>query len=128
MERRREAEARDEPRTRRDRANERTVRLGPAEVESLVAAYAARAATVEELARRFGVDRSTVMRHLRRSGISTTAERKAWDENTLLEAAAAYERGTSLARLAAEYDVAPNTVRSRLQRAGVRLRPRTGWA
>lgn len=103
-------------------------RLEPGDVESLVATYLAGEATVADLARQFGVDRTTVMRHLRRNGVAPAVERKVWDENTLLEAAAAYESGSSLSRLAAEYEVAPNTVRTRLRRAGVELRPRTGWA
>jgi uncharacterized protein (DUF433 family) len=38
-----------------------------------------------------------------------------------------YQEGESIATIAAAFGVSPETVRSRLVHAGVKLRPRRGW-
>ena len=97
--------------------------LGADEVLSLVDTYA-QGDTIDELASKFGIHRTTVMAHLerqrapRRSGIVT----RNIDEATRL-----YEEGWSLARVGEHFGVDGETVRRTLRASGVDLRPRRGW-
>lgn len=93
----------------------------------MVAAYRA-GASVEELAERFGVHRTTAVAHLRLRQVQRRAAFTAWDHDDLSAAAAHYASGASLASVAARFGVDPSTVANRFRRAGVAIRPRRGWA
>lgn len=92
----------------------------------LIAAYTA-GDSVEQLAERFGVHRTTVIAHLDRRKIERRTAPTAWDHAALTAAAASYVSGESLAAVAARFGVDPSTVANRFRRAGIAIRPRRGW-
>jgi transposase-like protein len=92
------------------------------DVDELVAGYET-GATVNELAARFGVHRTTVMHHLHRHGVRGRSLRKLTDEQRA-DTAQRYRRGETLDELADRFSVAPSTIRRALEAAGVPMRPR----
>ena len=73
-----------------------------------------------ELARKFGIHRSTIGRHLRARGVDTRPD--ALGPEDVLRAAELYRSGWSLMRIARRYEVAGDTARRRLLEAGVQMR------
>jgi transposase-like protein len=102
-------------------------RLGGVDVDALVDHYQG-GATIKELAGRFSINRTTVLAHLDRRGVQRRATAKQWDHETLASAARSYENGSSLADIAEQHGLDPQTVANRLRRAGVTIRPRRGWS
>jgi DNA-binding transcriptional ArsR family regulator len=99
-------------------------RLDPSQVAELVAGYQG-GATIEDLAERFGVHRTTVMAHLDRSGVKR--RRRGIEVASLPEAVRLYEAGWSLARVGERFGVDGETVRTAFRKAGVPIRPRRGY-
>jgi DNA-directed RNA polymerase specialized sigma24 family protein len=95
--------------------------LAADEVAELVEAYG-RGAAVLELARRFGVHRHTVDRHLQRAGIAKRPMIKI-DPELLAEAIELYEQGLSAAKVGKKLGLSASTVYSTFAREGVRMRP-----
>ncbi len=84
-------------------------------------------ASIDGLARRYEVHRTTVIHRLDRAGIARRRVlRKMTDESVAL-AAARYEQGASLAVVASELGVHQRTLARELRQAGASLRPRRGW-
>ena len=94
----------------------------------MVAAYLS-GDTVNDLARQFGVHRTTVMAHLTRRETMRpeTSTATNWDDDTLAAAARLYANGASLAQVGPRLGVHASTVATRFQLAGVPIRPRRGW-
>ncbi|MCA1604115.1 MAG: hypothetical protein LC775_01195 [Acidobacteria bacterium] len=90
-----------------------------ADLDHLVAAYHD-GATVYDLARQFGIHRTTVGKHLRARGVYTTP--LALVPGDVPVAADLYRHGWSLARIAEKYGTTAGTVRTRLLEVGVRMR------
>jgi lambda repressor-like predicted transcriptional regulator len=101
-------------------------RLRGTEVDDLVAAYRA-GASLDDLADRFGVHRTTAVAHLRRRHVEPRDGFTAWDPAALTAAAALYASGASLAAVATRFGVDPSTVANRFRRVGIAVRPRRGW-
>ncbi len=80
---------------------------------------------VKVIAARFAVSRTTVIGHVTRSGLPRRSDLR-WSEPELQLAASLYADGYSLA-VGARFDIHAETVRARLQRAGVQIRTRRGW-
>ena len=80
---------------------------------------------LNELSSAFGADRRTLANRLEQRGIPRRSRRLTNEQ--IQEAITLYESGWSLARIATHLDVYPESVRYRLVRAGVELRPRPGW-
>lgn len=99
--------------------------LEPDEVAELVATYQA-GATIDELAARFSVHRTTVMAHLDRSGVARRQRGLAPEQ--VEEAAQLYLGGWSLVRVGDHFQVDAETVRQSLMSVGCPIRPRPGWA
>jgi DNA-directed RNA polymerase specialized sigma24 family protein len=100
-------------------------RLPPAQVAELTTAYESGAA-INDLAKRFGIHRSTVLEHLNRS--ETRGQRyPALDEHEVDVAMQLYGTGLSLRNVGIALGVHASTVRLSLRRAGVTLRQRNGW-
>lgn len=98
----------------------RTMRhLRQDEVDELVEAHRA-GTTVYELAKRFGVHRETIGRHLAHRGIDTKPPGLHPDDVPV--AASLYRSGWSLRRIAEKFGTSDNTVRRYLTAAGVVLR------
>lgn len=98
-------------------------RLRPSDINEMVTTYQ-NGATVHELAKRFGIHRATVGKHLRARGIDTTPPGIAPAD--IPTAIKLYESGWSLARVAERFGTTANTVHARLREAGVRMRDRQG--
>lgn len=93
------------------------------QVSELIAMHE-QGAPIDELAETLGIHRTTVMMHLHRAG----AERRTGlVQRHLKEARSLYESGSSLARVAAHYNVDAETVHRAFKNAGLSLRPRRGW-
>lgn len=101
-------------------------RLSPAEIGDLIQAYRA-GSSINELAIRYRIHRTTVAGHLDRNHIPRHREQSAWDDGTLSEAAELYATGRSLVDVADRYGIDAQTVANRFRRAGVSIRPRRGW-
>jgi DNA-directed RNA polymerase specialized sigma24 family protein len=100
------------------------VRLTDDEIDVVIAGYEA-GLGLNELSSAFGADRRTLANRLVQRGIPRRSRRLA--DEQIQEAIALYTDGWSLARIAEHVDVYPESIRYRLQRAGVVLRPRPGW-
>jgi transposase-like protein len=102
----------------------RTMRhLDAMEIDDLVKAYGD-GATVYELAKQFGIHRSTVGKHLQACGVDTTPP--ALRPEDVAAAAELYCSGLSLARVGSKFGVAASTVREHLIAAGLTMRERHG--
>jgi DNA-binding transcriptional ArsR family regulator len=99
-------------------------RLDPSRVAELVASYQD-GATIDDLAERFGVHRTTVMAHLDRSGVKR--RQRGIEAASLPGAIRLYEAGWSLARVGERLGVDGETVRTTLRKAGVPIRARRGY-
>lgn len=101
-------------------------RLSPPEVEALVADYEA-GGRVGELARVYGLHRTTVAAHVARAGKT----RGQLTEAQVDEAVRLYEQSWSLRTVGRHLDVAAKTIRRVLDRRAVVVRPRgriAAWA
>jgi phage-related baseplate assembly protein len=101
-------------------------RRSPTDIDDLIAACQA-GATINELAARFGIHRTTVATHLDRHQVPRHHDRTTWDDNTLRRAAEPYAAGLSLADVTDRYQIDAQTVANRFGRAGLSVRPRRGW-
>jgi DNA-binding CsgD family transcriptional regulator len=89
-------------------------RLDAASVDALVDGYLS-GQTVYELAAEFGIERRTVSAHLHRRGVPM--RRRGLSLTQKDEAFALRDRGWSLARIGARFDVSAGTVRNHLASA-----------
>lgn len=95
--------------------------LSPDEAAELVEAYG-RGVGQRELARRYGVHRHTVDRHLERAGVAKRSVIK-MTASRVARAKELYERGWSTQRIGRELGASGSTVWKALKRAGVQMRP-----
>jgi|SRR2546423_7777555 len=89
------------------------------QVKDLIQAYEA-GATVYELGDRFGIERRTVSKILKREGIETRW-RRLTDED-VDEAVRLYATGLSAARIADRFNVSDDAIRYQLKKRGVTMR------
>jgi hypothetical protein len=113
---------RDRPSARPVRSLRRQKRLNSDEVRELVAARVS-GAEISELAGRFGIDRNTVMTHLKREGVPG----RRWPGRTLSdeqleEAGRLYESGLRLDLVADRFNVRRHYLRDALAQAGFTIR------
>lgn len=101
-------------------------RLAEAEVDELVARYVAGSA-IDELARVFEVNRTTVISHLDRRDIPRRRVVRKMTDRMVAEAARRYGQGLSLKAVAEEFGVDARTLARELRRADVPIRPRRGY-
>jgi DNA-binding CsgD family transcriptional regulator len=102
------------------------IRLGPADIERLIAAYA-EGNTVLQLAARFKIHRTTVLTHLERNGVPRRRSGPKLSDEDVRQATVLYRDGLSLKAIGIRFLVAPDTVGKALRRVGVKIRPRRGW-
>jgi hypothetical protein len=109
-------------------ANRQTqIRLGPADIQRLIAAYAD-GSSVLQLAARFNIHRTTVLAHLERNGVPRRRSGPKLSDEDVDEAAVLYRDGLSLEVIGRHFLVAPDTIAKALRHVGVQIRPRRGWA
>jgi DNA-binding CsgD family transcriptional regulator len=90
---------------------------------SLVDGYRAGVA-VKDLAIEFGIHRTTVTQHLRRSGVAL--RRRGLDDQQVDQAMHLYQQGSSLARIGTRLDVDAHTIRAALRARGIPIRDTHG--
>lgn len=95
------------------------MRLRPPEVDKLVARYLA-GETVQALAVRFGVHRSTLHDLRVGRGVPTRVPDCALDDEAVTRAGQLHADGFSMVAIARDHGVHPATVARALERAGVR--------
>ena len=94
-------------------------RLTREQAKQLIAEYQD-GASMQKIAKRWELHRTTVAEHLRRAGIQL--RRQGIQTELLEEAATLYARGWSCRRLAERYGCNSETVRQALMHAGVKMR------
>ena len=100
-------------------------RLSRREIDQLIDDYR-EIASIDGVARRYGIHRTTVIHHLDQVDIARRrVVRKMTDESVAL-AAVRYGRGASLAVVAGEFGVDQRTLARELRRVGAFIRPRRG--
>ena len=97
--------------------------LSPAEIRAFIDGYEA-GRTAKELGAEVGVSRQTVVRHLKKNGITT--RKRPISEDELARAIALYRQGWSLAKVGELLERDPTTVSHLLERAGVPRRDTQG--
>ncbi len=98
-------------------------RLTTEQVAELVESYRA-GDSVPIVAKRFGIDRSTVLAHLDRAGVPRRPTVRAMTDAQVQEAARLYAEGLSLLRTGERFGVSDKTILKEFRKAGVRTRPR----
>ena len=92
----------------------------------MLAAYGA-GDRIVDIAKRFGVNRTTVLDHVGRRGLPRRSD-AGWSDEELHAAADLYASGHSLAAVGRHFGVDASTVASRFRRAGLPVRQRRGWS
>ena len=101
-------------------------RLSDAEIDDLIHRYGERA-SIDALARRYEVHRTTIIGHLDRAGVTRRRVVRKMTDVSVARAAARYGEGASLAVAAQEFGVHGRTLAREFRRAGVSIRARRGW-
>jgi len=97
-------------------------RLSPTDIDDLISAYQA-GATINQLAVKFGIHRTTVAAHLDRRGIPRHNDHTAWSDEKLRQGAELYTTGLTLADVANHRQPTPTR---RRRRAGLAARSGDG--
>jgi len=112
------------PSTRR--ATQRQRRLTQSDVIQLAQEYTA-GSTVNQLANKYSVHRTTVLAHLERQHVDRRRITRRLTDADVEDAARLYEAGNSLKATARRFEVDAETLRREFARAGIQTRPRRGW-
>lgn len=100
-------------------------RLSDGEIQELTRSYS-EGESIDALARRYDVHRTTVMSHLERSGVERHRLGRKMTDASVAEAVERYVDGASLAAVAPEFGVHARTLAREFRRAGVSVRARRG--
>jgi AraC-like DNA-binding protein len=101
-------------------------RLSEHDVDDLVRNYES-GSSIDVLAARLGVNRTTIMGHLERRGVTRRKVVRKMTDRLVRQAAKRYETGESIKVVAAQIGVDGRTLAREFERAGVATRPRNGW-
>ena len=101
-------------------------RLPSTDIDALVGLYRD-GSSIDALARRYQVHRTTVINHLDPVGVARRRVTRKTPDESVARAAVGYEQGASLAVVASEYGVHQRTLARELRQAGASIRPRRGW-
>ena len=102
-------------------------RLTDAKIDHLVEDYVG-GLSINALARRFGIHRTTVMNHLESRGVQRRRNVRKLSAANVALAAKRYASGFSLAAVAKEFGVNAATLTREFHAAGIPIKPRRGWA
>lgn len=101
-------------------------RLTADQIDEVVARYVD-GASIDALARKYKINRTTVISHLERTGVERRRNPRKMTDASVRAAADRYAAGLPLAAVAAEFDVCDRTLRREFDSAGVPIRPRPGF-
>lgn len=101
-------------------------RLPTSIVDELVDDYV-RGLTINTLAGRYNIHRTTVMTHLKSRGVERGRSIRKMSDASVAQAAILYAKGLSLAKVAKEFGVSEGTVTREFRSTGLLIRPRRGW-
>jgi AraC-like DNA-binding protein len=101
-------------------------RLGDADADDLVSSHRT-GKSIDSLAHRFRVHRTTILRHLDRRGVPRPPDMRKMTDHTIRQAATRYQTGESLTSVAADFGVSARTLAREFKQAGVQIRQRRGW-
>ncbi len=102
-------------------------RLSRGVVDELVHHYE-EGASIDELARRYGAHRITIIAHLDRRGVPRRRVARKMTDLLVAQASERYSEGLSLADVASEFGVHARTLAREFRRAGTPIRERRGWS
>ena len=100
-------------------------RLAEEKIVQLVEDYVS-GLSVNEVARRHGIHRTTVMNHLESRGVQRRRNLRKLSSPNVANAARRYANGSSLAAVAKQFGVSETTITREFHAAGIRIRPRRG--
>jgi DNA-binding CsgD family transcriptional regulator len=106
---------------------QRQLRLAEDQVKQLIDQHGL-GLTVRQLASQFGINRETVLEHLKRAGVPRRPNVRKMTDAQVVEAGRIYRDGVSLLHTAERFGVSERTIRTELARAGEPIRPRRGRA
>jgi len=101
-------------------------RLSNVDLDEIVLSHR-NGASIDSLACRFGVHRTTILHHLDRRGVPRPPATRKMTDRTVRQAATSYRKGESLKAVAGRFGVNAGTLAREFTRAGVPIRPRPGW-
>ena len=101
-------------------------RLKANEISDLIAQHEA-GKSVRELTVEFGINRETVLEHLKRAGVARRPSVRKLTDTQVLEASQRYQDGLSLTKVPYEFAVDAGTIRREFTKAGIPVRPRRSW-
>ena len=90
----------------------------------------AEGSSIDPLARRYGVHRNTIIKHLDERRVKRRRVVRKMTDSTVEQAATRYRRvpGESLKVVASRSGVDARTLAREFKRAGIQVRPRRGWS
>jgi transposase-like protein len=100
-------------------------RLAADEIDEVVAKYI-EGESIDGLARVYGINRTTVISHLERSGVERRGNPRKMTDAKVQAAAERYSSNFSLTIVASEFGVCERTLRREFEQAGVPTRRRRG--
>ncbi len=95
-------------------------------IDELVRDYVA-GSSIDSLAERLHVHRTTIISHLDRRGIKRRRNVRKMTDRSVRQAAKRYASGESLKVVAIRFDVDARTLAREFKRAGIEIRTRRGW-
>ena len=84
-------------------------------------------ASIDELARSYGVNRTTIITHLDHQGVPRRRIVSKMTDVMVAKATARYRAGYSLTSVAREFRIHAKTLAREFRKAAVAIRPRRGW-
>ena len=115
---------RDTPPTQPSRPVQR--RLRASGIEKISQHYIS-GTSIAELARSYGVNRTTIITHLDHQGVHRRRVARKMTDLMVAEAAVRYLAGRSLTSVADEFRIHAKTLSREFHNAGIAIRPRPGW-
>jgi hypothetical protein len=101
-------------------------RLTPSDANEICASYI-NGTSIDEIARTYGVHRTTIMTHLDRRGVPRRRIVRKLTDDLVADAAVMYRDGQSLVTVADAFNVDTRTLAREFRKAGLPIRPRRGW-
>jgi AraC-like DNA-binding protein len=99
------------------------LQLSASEIDALIGLYRD-GFSIDALARRYQLHRTTVINHLDQAGVARRRIVRKMTDDAVARAAAGYRKSASMAEVAAKFGVHSKTLAREFRQAGVTIRPR----